>query len=147
MRIELPVSVPLPSTAKLAAIAVTTPPDEPPGENRTSYAFPVRPNELLRFVSLFARSGMFAMPTMIAPDPRNLVTIVASFGAMSSYPGFVKPAHPAVVTSPLTLVFALTTIGTPHSAPRATFFPSAASASSRAAAASASARSTVSMAP
>ena len=36
MRIELPVSVPLPSTAKLAATAVTVPPDDPPGENRTS---------------------------------------------------------------------------------------------------------------
>jgi hypothetical protein len=32
----LPVSVPLPSTAMFAAIAVTTPPDDPPGENRTS---------------------------------------------------------------------------------------------------------------
>ena len=36
MRIELPVSVPLPSTAMFAATAVTTPPDEPPGEKRTS---------------------------------------------------------------------------------------------------------------
>ena len=57
MRIELPVSVPLPSTAMFAAIAVTTPPDEPPGEKRTSYALPVRPNELLRFVSLPARAA------------------------------------------------------------------------------------------
>ena len=36
MRMELPVSVPLPNTAKLAATAVTTPPDDPPGEKRTS---------------------------------------------------------------------------------------------------------------
>ena len=36
MRIELPVSVPLPSTAMFAATAVTMPPDEPPGEKRTS---------------------------------------------------------------------------------------------------------------
>ena len=36
MRIELPVSVPLPSTAKFAATAVTVPPDDPPGEKRTS---------------------------------------------------------------------------------------------------------------
>jgi hypothetical protein len=46
----------------LAATAVTTPPDEPPGEKRTSYALPVRPKEQLRFVSLLARSGMFASP-------------------------------------------------------------------------------------
>ena len=36
MRIELPVSEPLPSTAMLAATAVTVPPDDPPGEKRTS---------------------------------------------------------------------------------------------------------------
>ena len=36
MRIELPVSVPLPSTAMLAVTAVTVPPEEPPGEKRTS---------------------------------------------------------------------------------------------------------------
>ncbi len=36
IRIELPVSVPLPSTAMLEVTAVTVPPDEPPGENRTS---------------------------------------------------------------------------------------------------------------
>ena len=147
MRIEFPVSVPLPSTAKLAATAVTTPPDEPPGENRTSYALPVRPNELLRLVSLLARSGMFAMPMMIAPAPRNFSTIVASFGATNSCPGFVKPAHPAVVIWPFTLVFALITIGTPHKGPRRTFPPRVASASSRAASARASRRSTVSIAP
>ena len=36
MRIELPVSVPLPSTAKFEVTAVTVPPDEPPGLKRTS---------------------------------------------------------------------------------------------------------------
>ena len=36
IRIELPVSVPLPSTAMLLLTAVTVPPDEPPGEKRTS---------------------------------------------------------------------------------------------------------------
>ena len=36
MRMELPVSVPLPSTAMLLVTAVTVPPDEPPGEKRTS---------------------------------------------------------------------------------------------------------------
>ena len=36
MRIELPVSVPLPRTQRLAVIAVTTPPDDPPGLKRGS---------------------------------------------------------------------------------------------------------------
>ena len=43
MRMELPVSVPLPSKAKFAVTAVTVPPEEPPGLKRTSYALPVRP--------------------------------------------------------------------------------------------------------
>jgi len=146
MRIELPVSVPLPSTAMFAAIAVTMPPDEPPGEKRTSYALPVRPNELLRFVSLLARSGMLASPTMIAPAALNFATIGASCGATSSCPARRNPSQPAVVTCPLTLAFALMTIGTPQSGPRAPA-PFAASASSRAASASASRRNTVSIAP
>ena len=82
MRIELPVSVPLPSTAMFAATAVTVPPDEPPGEKRTSYALPVRPNELLRLVSLLARSGMLVCPTMMAPAALNFATTVASCGAI-----------------------------------------------------------------
>ena len=36
MRIELAVSVPLPRTARLEVTAVTVPPDDPPGEKRTS---------------------------------------------------------------------------------------------------------------
>jgi hypothetical protein len=36
IRIELAVSVPLPSTAKFAVTAVTVPPDDPPGLKRTS---------------------------------------------------------------------------------------------------------------
>ena len=36
MRIELPVSVPVPSIARLAVTAVTVPPEEPPGLKRTS---------------------------------------------------------------------------------------------------------------
>ena len=42
----------------------------------------MRPNELLRFVSLFARSGMLASPTMMAPAALNFATIVASRGAI-----------------------------------------------------------------
>ena len=36
IRIELPVSVPLPSTAMFEVTAVTVPPEDPPGLKRTS---------------------------------------------------------------------------------------------------------------
>jgi hypothetical protein len=36
IRIELAVSVPVPSIAMFEVTAVTVPPEEPPGENRTS---------------------------------------------------------------------------------------------------------------
>ncbi len=36
IRIELPVSVPVPSIAMFAVTVVTVPPDDPPGLNRTS---------------------------------------------------------------------------------------------------------------
>jgi hypothetical protein len=89
IRIELPVSVPVPSTAMLEVTDVTVPPDDPPGEKRTSYALPVRPNELLRVVSEFAKSGMFVWPISTAPAARNFETTVASRGARSSWPGIV----------------------------------------------------------
>ena len=83
---------------------------------------------------------------MMAPAALNFATTVASCGATSSWPARVKPSQPAVVTWPLMLVFALMTIGTPQSGPRAPP-PVAASASWRAASASASLRNTVSIAP
>jgi len=67
MRMEFPVSVPLPRTARLDVTAVTVPPDEPPGEKRTSYAFPVRPKAVERVVSLAAKSGILVTPSRIAP--------------------------------------------------------------------------------
>ena len=69
--------------------AVTVPPDDPPGLKRTSYALPVRPNAVLRFVSLAAKSGMLVLPRITTPAARSLRTIVASLGATSSCPGKV----------------------------------------------------------
>ena len=107
----------------------------------------MRPNEVLRLVSLLARSGMLASPTTMAPAAVSLATMVASRGAISSWPGRVNPSQPAVVIWPATLVLALMTIGTPQSAPWAPAAPADAAASWRAASASAGARSTVSIAP
>ena len=90
---------------------------------------------------------MLASPTTMAPAAVSLATMVASRGATSSWPGRVNPAQPAVVIWPATLVFALMTMGTPHSAPRAPAAPGDVAASWRAASASAGARRTVSIAP
>ena len=84
MRMELPVSLPLPRTAIFAVTAVTVPPDEPPGLKRTSYALLVRPYALERLVSLAAKSGILVLPRITAPAARNLATMVASRGATSS---------------------------------------------------------------
>ena len=72
-----------------AVTAVTVPPEEPPGLKRTSYAFPVRPYDVLRFVSLAAKSGMLVWPRITAPAARSFATMVASFGAISSCPGIM----------------------------------------------------------
>ena len=60
----------------------------------------MRPKELLRLVSEFAKSGMLVWPRITAPAARSFATTVASRGAISSCPGTVKPSQPAVVTSP-----------------------------------------------
>ena len=87
IRIELAVSVPVPRTQKFAVTAVTVPPEDPPGLQRGLYAFPVRPNAVLMFVSLAAKSGMFVCPRITAPAALSLATTVASIGATSSSPG------------------------------------------------------------
>jgi hypothetical protein len=43
----------------------------------------VRANEVLRLVSLLARSGMLARPTTMAPAAFSRATMVASRGAIS----------------------------------------------------------------
>src|SRR6187402_672761 len=88
-RIEFEVSVPVPTTAKLAATAVAVPPEEPPGLNRQLYALPVRPPAELMVVSAAAKSGRFVCPKITAPAAFSLVTIEASAGAVSSRPGIV----------------------------------------------------------
>ncbi len=144
MRIEFPVSVPVPNIASFEVTAVTVPPDEPPGLKRTSYALPVRPKAVLRLVSLAAKSGIFVCPKIIAPAARSLATTVASFGAINSWPGILYPCQPSVVIKPFTQVFALITTGTPHKGPRWYALPPVAAAlSSSAAACSAFARSSV----
>jgi hypothetical protein len=68
--------------------AVTVPPDEPPGEADV-VGVAGAAKELLRLVSLAAKSGMLVWPMMMAPAARRRATIVASRGAMSSWPGMV----------------------------------------------------------
>src|SRR5204862_8061780 len=80
---------------------------------------------------------------MMAPAALSFATTVASRGAINSCPGTTYPYQPALVTRPFTLVFALMTIGTPHSGPRLSCAPDFTAAASWAAAvASAPAEST-----
>src|SRR5262245_29455550 len=83
-RIELDVSVPVPTTAKLAETAVAVPPDEPPGLKRQLYALPVRPPAELIVVSAAAKSGRLVWRRITAPAAFNFATIVASEGATNS---------------------------------------------------------------
>ena len=61
-RIDCPVSLPVPSTAKLAAIAAPVPPLEPPGVRVRSYGFSVCPPSELTVVPVSASSVRFALP-------------------------------------------------------------------------------------
>src|SRR5262249_33779861 len=116
-RIEFDVSVPVPIVAKLAAVAVAVPPEDPPGLTRQLYALPGRPPAELIVVSAAAKSGRLLWPRITAPAALSLSTIAASFDAFSSWPGIRYPSQPFVVTRPFTLVFPFTTIGTPQSRP------------------------------
>ena len=128
--IDPPVSVPSPSTAKLALTAVAVPPLDPPGALVTSYALRVVPlTELLVRVPSPAKSGKFVLPRIMAPASSNLSTTAASSpGIMSTPPvAALNPEKPAVVTKPSWSMLSFITIGTPCKALR--IFPALRSAS------------------
>ena len=73
-------SVPVPSTAKLAAMAAPVPPLDPPGVRVRSYGFRVWPPSELTVVPLHASSIRFALASTIAPASRNRRTMKPSAG-------------------------------------------------------------------
>jgi hypothetical protein len=82
IRIEPHVSVPIPTTAKFAAIAAPVPPLDPPGLRRVSYGFSVCPPSELMVVIPYANSCMFVLPRKIAPASLNRRTRYPSSGGI-----------------------------------------------------------------
>src|SRR5688572_12632494 len=75
---EPQVSLPQPTTAKLAATAAPVPPLEPPGQRRGSYGLRVWPPNELTDVIPAASSCMFVLPRITAPALRSRRTMNAS---------------------------------------------------------------------
>src|SRR5215212_238679 len=81
-RIDWPVSLPVPRTAKLAAIAAPVPPLDPPGVRVRSYGFLVCPPSELTVVPPRASSVRLDLPRISAPACRSLATTNASAGGI-----------------------------------------------------------------
>ena len=79
-RIDCPVSLPVPSTAKFAAMAAPVPPLDPPAVRVRSYGFLVCPPSELTVVPVSASSVRLAFAMMIAPASLNRFTTNASSG-------------------------------------------------------------------
>ncbi len=84
-RIDCPVSLPVPSTPMLAAIATPVPPLEPPGVRVRSYGFSTCPPRLLIDMPPRANSWRFAFARMSAPALRMRSTVNASAGGTESF--------------------------------------------------------------
>jgi hypothetical protein len=92
-RIDCPVSLPVPSTAKLAAIEAPVPPLDPPAVRVRSYGFLVCPPRELTVVPVSASSVRLAFAMMIAPASLNRLTTKASSGGTD----FASVTEPPVV--------------------------------------------------
>ena len=91
-RIELPVSVPMPATPKLAATPDAVPPLDPAGTRSKAYAFAVVPyDELTVWRALNAHSAMFVFARTIPSASRSLRTMNASSGGRSSRSAMEPP--------------------------------------------------------
>ena len=77
---DWPVSLPVPSTAKLAAMAAPVPPLDPPGVRVRSYGFSVCPPSELTDDPFSASSVWLALPMTMAPASRRRATTNASRG-------------------------------------------------------------------
>src|SRR5262245_58193211 len=79
LRSEPPVSLPSAIGNIRAATAVAAPPLLPPHVFVTSYGFRVAPNTVLKVCDPAPNSGVFVLPSVIAPAACILVTMSASF--------------------------------------------------------------------
>src|SRR5689334_15831687 len=136
-RSDPPVSLPSAIGTMPHASDTAAPPLLPPHVRVRSYGFFVAPNTVLNVFDPAPNSGVFVLPTVIAPAFRINVMIGASFAGTLSR----KNGEPYVVRIPFVSTRSLCAIGSPCSGPRALPFAS----SSSAAAASAIARSATSV--
>src|SRR5258706_189868 len=90
-RTDWPVSLPRPSTAKLAAIAAPVPPLEPPGVRVRSYGFKTWPPRLLIDTPPRANSWRLALARMSAPALRILSTVNASAVGLEFFMATLPP--------------------------------------------------------
>ena len=96
-----------------AAHAEPAPPDEPPGEARSSHGLKVRPRSGLSVVARIENSGVFVRPITMAPALRRLRTSGASSVAIR----LANAGTPFVFGSPAISTFSLIVIGTPCNGP------------------------------
>jgi len=123
------VSVPMPTAARLAAIAVPVPALEPQGLRSSAYGFLVCPPRALqpeveRVERMFAHSLRLVLPRITAPAARSRATRNASdFGRCSA-----SASEPAEFTIGVASMLSFSSTGIPCSGPRS--LPDVRSASS-----------------
>src|SRR5439155_1137679 len=114
IRVDPPVSVPIPAGAKRAATPAALPPLLPPGILEVSYGLRTGPKAPLLLVMPNASSCMFALPKTMPPAPSSASTTRAfARGRLS-----IKLGVPAVVGSVAVLMLSLMSRGSPCRGPR-----------------------------
>src|SRR4051812_39204919 len=131
MRIEPPPSLPWASDTIPDATAAPLPPDEPPGVRDVSYGLRVGPKRSGSVTGGMPISGVFVLPTTIAPAARSLRTVALSSGGTHS----PIASMPFVVRMPsVHAIRSLIAMGTPASGRSSPCSTASASASARSAA-------------
>ena len=111
IRIEPPRSLASASATIPDATAEALPPDDPPAESSGSHGLRVAPYRLFSVTGRMPTSGVFVLPTTIAPASRSLRTCALSWSATQS----PNAALPSVVGRPSVADSrSLMPTGTPH---------------------------------
>src|SRR6202046_5208579 len=114
IRIDPPVSSPIPTSPRFAATPAAVPALEPPDSRSGAYGFLVWSVSDEDENQPAAKSHMAVLARMTAPASFNFATTVASFSG--TYP--VSRIEPNVVRSPAVSAWSLTRTGTPCSGPQ-----------------------------
>src|SRR4051794_7535110 len=131
MRIDPPPSLPCASDTMPEATAAPLPPEEPPGVWPVSYGLRHGPKRAGSVTGGMPSSGVFVLPTTIAPAARSLRTVALSTVGTKS----PIAAMPLVVRMPsVQAIRSLIAIGTPASGRSSPCWTASASASARSAA-------------